>query len=98
MVEIDRLSPLTSDTGPRYEITVKGHLADHWADWLGGLTITRDVQGYSHLTGMIVDQAALHGVLAQIRDLGLTLISLMPQNAATEEKDVAAENSVQSGH
>jgi hypothetical protein len=83
MVAINRLSPLTLDTGLEYEIKVKGHLADQWADWLGGLTITRDAAGYSHLTGTIPDQAALHGILAQIRDLGLTLISLLPQRVET---------------
>ena len=66
----------SSDDSDRYEIMVKGHLDEHWSDWLGGLSITRDAQGNSHLVGFVPDQAALHGILAQIRDLGLTLISL----------------------
>ena len=66
----------SSGDSDRYEITVKGHLEEHWSEWLGGLSITRDAQGNSHLVGCVPDQAALHGILAQIRDLGLTLISL----------------------
>ncbi|MBC8332939.1 MAG: hypothetical protein H8E28_13245 [Anaerolineae bacterium] len=61
--------------GGHYEITVKGHIDEQWADWFGELSISHDECGLTTLSGMIVDQAALHGVLAQIRDLGLTLIS-----------------------
>lgn len=77
--------PSDDETGIHYEIKVKGHLEEHWADWLGGLSITHDAQGNSLLTGVVPDQAALHGILAQIRDLGLTLISLTPQDV--EEKE-----------
>jgi len=73
------------DPGIEYEIKIKGHLEKHWSDWLGGLEISHDIQGNSLLTGIVPDQAALHGILAQIRDLGLTLISLMPQSAVVEE-------------
>lgn len=60
-----------------YQIRVQGCLDDHWAGWFEGLTLTRDVaQGTTLLTGSVPDQAALHGILAQIRDLGLTLVSL----------------------
>ena len=51
---------------------------------MGGLSITHDLQGNSLLTGFIPDQAALHGILAQIRDLGLTLISITPQGIEDE--------------
>jgi len=64
------------EEGIQYEIKVKGHLGEHWSEWLGDLSITRDTQGNSLLVGFVPDQAALHGILAQIRDLGLTLISL----------------------
>jgi hypothetical protein len=77
--------PLDVDSGIEYEIKIKGHLEDHWSDWLGGLEITRDLQGHSLLTGIVPDQAALHGILAQIRDLGLILISLTPRNTTVED-------------
>ena len=77
--------PSDDETGIHYEIKVKGHLEEHWADWLGGLSITHDAQGNSLLTGIVPDQAALHGILAQIRDLGLTLISLAPQSVDEKE-------------
>lgn len=85
MTEKETTSPLEDDTGIEYIIKIKGHLEDHWSDWLGGLEITRDPEGYSLLTGMVPDQAALHGILAQIRDLGLTLVSLTPKSAVVGE-------------
>lgn len=77
--------PVDEDTGIDYEIKVRGYLEEHWSDWLGGLEITRDAQGYSLLTGTVPDQAALHGILAQIRDLGLPLVSLTPYDATAED-------------
>jgi hypothetical protein len=59
-----------------YEIRLKGHLADRWADWFGGLTITLEEDGETLLTGPVVDQAALHGLLKKVRDLGLPLLSV----------------------
>jgi hypothetical protein len=56
---------------------VKGHLGRHWTDWFEGLTITLEANGDSLLTGPVVDQAALHGVLAKVRDLGLPLVSVV---------------------
>lgn len=60
----------------RVEIRVKGHIDDHWSDWFEGLTITHTDQGETLLTGPVVDQAALHGLLAKVRDLGLLLLSV----------------------
>lgn len=60
-----------------YEIRVKGHLDDRWADWFDGLTITLEDNGDSLLTGPVVDQAALHGLLRKVRDLGLPLIAVI---------------------
>jgi len=60
-----------------YEIRLKGHLEDRWADWFGGLTITWEDNGETRLTGRVVDQAALHGLLRKVRDLGLPLISII---------------------
>ena len=59
-----------------YSIKVKGCLKAHWSEWLAELSITHDKQGNSILTGYIPDQAALHGVLVKIRDLGLILLSV----------------------
>jgi hypothetical protein len=59
-----------------YEIRIKGHLADRWADWFGGLTITLEENGDTLLTGPVVDQAALHGLLRKVRDLGMILVSV----------------------
>ena len=60
-----------------YEIRLKGHLDDKWAAWFDGLTITRSDNGETLLRGPVVDQAALHGVLRQVRDLGLPLLSVV---------------------
>ena len=62
--------------GGTYEIRVEGHLDEHWSVWLGGLSICLESQGNTVLSGAIRDQAALHGILLKIRDLGLPLISL----------------------
>lgn len=63
-------------TNGLYEIRIKGHLDNHWADWFDGLTITQDPNGETRLTGPVTDQAALHGLLRKVRDLGLPLISV----------------------
>ena len=60
----------------RYEIRVKGHLDNRWSDWFDGLTITLEDNGETLLTGPVVDQAALHGLLRKVRDLGMPLISV----------------------
>ena len=60
-----------------YEIRIKGHLADRWADWFGGLTITLEDNGDTLLTGPVVDQAALFGLLRRVRDLGMPLLSVV---------------------
>ncbi len=59
-----------------YRIRVRGHLDDRWSDWFGGLELRREDDGTTVLVGPIVDQAALHGVLKGIRDLGLPLLSV----------------------
>jgi hypothetical protein len=59
-----------------YQIVVKGHLDSEWSDWFDGLTISMVDNGETILSGPIVDQTALHGVLIKIRDLGLPLLSL----------------------
>jgi hypothetical protein len=59
-----------------YEIRVAGHLDDHWAATLGNLKLLRLADGTTSLTGPVVDQAQLHGVLARVRDLGVPLLTL----------------------
>ncbi len=59
-----------------YEIRVKGHLADRWAGWFEGLTITLEEDGVTLLTGPVIDQAALYGLLRKTRDLGIPLLSV----------------------
>ena len=59
-----------------YRFRVRGHLDDRWSAWLGGLAIQRQEDGTTLLVGAIVDQAALHGVIIRIRDLGLPLLSV----------------------
>lgn len=59
-----------------YQIRVKSHLDSDWADWFEGLTVTLEATGHTLLTGPVVDQAALYGLLKKIRDLGMLLISV----------------------
>ncbi|MCP4541369.1 MAG: hypothetical protein GY832_29920 [Chloroflexi bacterium] len=59
-----------------YQIKIKGRLGRQWTDWFGGLTITHKDDGDTLLTGLVVDQAALHGLLKKVRDLGMPLLSV----------------------
>ncbi len=59
-----------------YEIRIKGHLEDRWAGWFEGMTITLEEDGDTLLSGPVADQAALHGLLKRVRDLGLPLRSV----------------------
>ena len=86
----------THPTG--YEIRVAGHLPSQWADWFEGLTIALEANGDTILTGPMVDQAALHGYLKKVRDLGLSLVSVSPvetEAPATPGSDPAAQPDVQ---
>ncbi len=72
---------MTARSGERpeptgYQLRVDGHLGDHWSSWFDHLTVTRHSDGTTSLSGLVCDQAQLHGLLTKIRDLGLTLISL----------------------
>jgi hypothetical protein len=59
-----------------YQIRLKGHLRPQWADWFEGLDITLEDDGNTLLTGPVIDQAALHGLLKKVRDSGLSLVSI----------------------
>ncbi len=61
----------------RYEIRLKGHLDARWAAWFGGLSLSHASDGTTILQGPVVDQAALHGVLQTVRDIGLPLVSVI---------------------
>jgi heme-degrading monooxygenase HmoA len=69
-----------------YRIRVKGVLDQSWSDWFDGLTITPQANGNTLLTGPLRDQAALHGLLAKVRDMGLALLSVTRTDAAGERK------------
>jgi len=72
-----------------YEIRIKGHLDDRWTSWFEGLTLTLEDNGNTLLTGMLVDQAALQGLLKKVRALGMPLISVNPvKPGQTNEPDV----------
>ena len=61
-----------------YQIRIKGQLDPQWTDWFEGLAVTTEDDGNTLLTGSVIDQAALHGLLKKLRDLGLPLISVSP--------------------
>ncbi len=74
----NKLNPKTDPDQPAvYQIRVKGHLDSQWTDWFEGLVITREGDGDTLLTGPVVDQAALHGLLKKVRDVGLPLVSVV---------------------
>jgi hypothetical protein len=67
-----------------YQIRIKGHLGRQWTDWFDGLAITLEDNGDTLLTGPVVDQAALHGLLRKVRDLGAPLVSVSPVEPESE--------------
>ena len=66
-----------------YEIRLEGHLEARWVKWFDGLSITLEEDGDTLLTGPVIDQAALHGLLKKVRDLGLPLVSVSPVEPGT---------------
>lgn len=77
MVMTNRDNPRTSPSQPAvYQIRIKGHLNEQWVDWFEGMNITLEEDGNTLLTGPVIDQAALHGLLKKVRDAGMTLLSV----------------------
>jgi hypothetical protein len=75
----NKFDPKTNTSQPIvYQIRIKGHLDREWTDWFEGLTITLEEDGDTLLTGSVIDQAALHGLLKKVRDLGMPLVSVSP--------------------
>lgn len=66
-----------------YRLRVDGHLDAHWSPWFAGLTLTPEGDGTTSLTGVVADQAQLHGLLAKVRDLGVTLLSVQADDPNT---------------
>jgi hypothetical protein len=67
---------LAGSTG--YQIRTKGHISDRWSDWFEGMVLVHDIDGSTVICCPSIDQAALHGLLTKVRDLGLQLISVTP--------------------
>jgi len=82
MAEVNALAQPTI-----YQIRVRSHLGSDWTDWFGGLTITLEDDGNTLLTGPVVDQAALYGVLKKVRDLGMPLVSVNPVQSNETQLD-----------
>jgi hypothetical protein len=75
-------TPATDSSQPLVcRIRIKGHLGRDWAEWFEGLTVTQEDGGETLLTGLVIDQAALHGVLKKVRDLGMPLLSVVCVNS-----------------
>lgn len=74
-----KFNPNTDPNKPAiYRIRIKGHLGSEWTDWFEGLTITLEEDDTTLLSGPVIDQAALHGLLKKVRDLGMPLLSVCP--------------------
>ncbi|WP_420627400.1 hypothetical protein [Candidatus Leptofilum sp.] len=69
-----------------YQIRVKGHLSRQWAEWFEDVVITLEADGNTLLTSPTIDQAALHGLLRKVRDIGLPLLSVTAVNPTITEK------------
>ena len=74
-----------------YQIRIKGYLSQHRTDWFDGLTVTLEEDGNTLLTGIVIDQAALHGLLKKVRDLNMPLLSVNSVDAGTEDTKQATD-------
>jgi len=82
---------------PQYEIRVNGHLGSRWSGWFDGLNLTNEDDGTTVISGAVVDQAALHGLLAKLRDLGVPLISVS-QMSTGEPTELTNLSNTHSSH
>jgi hypothetical protein len=71
-----------------YQIRIRGHLGPQWANRFAGMSITLEASGNTLLTGTMADQAALHGLLKKVRDLGLPLISVCPLESGSNNPEI----------
>jgi hypothetical protein len=86
----DKRSFTSNPEAPQiYRIRLKGHLGRQWTDWFDGMAITLEDNGDTLLTGPVADQAALHGLLKKVRDLGVPLISVIPIPSQADEPDAS---------
>ena len=76
----------------RYQIRVKGHLDSHWSAWFDGMAVSNEAGGEALLSGVIADQAALHGLLAKVRDLNLPLLAVTRLEPERHDRPVAPPN------
>ena len=80
---------------PIYQIRLKEQLGQHWSSWFDEMVITIEANGETVLTGQIIDQAALHGLLNKVRDLQLTLLAVYPLEDGSSERKAKEQNSPQ---
>lgn len=73
-----------------YQIRIKGHLGRQWMNWFEGLTITLEEDGNTLLAGLVIDQAALHGILKKVRDLGIPLLSV--NSVGTDPQNISEQS------
>jgi hypothetical protein len=71
-----------------YEIRMQGHISERWSDWFEGMTLVHQADGTTVIRCPALDQAALHGLLAKVRDLGLTLISITPTPTSLDQRSM----------
>ena len=76
MTSNEHASEQSADQSMVYQIRIKGHLGQRWMDWFEELTVTLEEDGNTLLTGPVIDQSALHGILKKVRDLGMPLLSV----------------------
>ena len=93
----NKINPKTDLSQPVvYQIRIKGHLGREWTAWFEGLTIMLEKDGDTLLTGPVVDQAALHGLLKKVRDLGMPLVSVSPiEPGQADTSDVKPPSPIQ---
>ena len=85
------MTPRPPDAAASYELRIGGHLDQHWSTWFDGFTVTHEDDGTTALRGAVRDQSELHGLLAKIRNLGTTLISVTPLATTTAQPTGGAE-------